>query len=142
MTLFSMKMRASRTEGDTTSHVSGAEKILSEAELAENAGALIGRALHHAKGDADYIQLKIEKAAPEAIAYIDALPVRTVEAADAAEGRAAILSLLHELGLSNGEAIMEKFHETYAMRGAMLLDADTLERLEPDHARGIRATYM
>lgn len=142
MTLFSMKMRASRTECDTTSHVSGAEKILSEAELAENAGALIGRALHHAKGDADYIQLKIEKAAPEAIAYIDALPVRTVEAADAAEGRAAILSLLHELGLSNGEAIMEKFRETYAMRGAMLLDADTLERLEPNHARGIRATYM
>ena len=66
MTLFSMKMRASRTEGKSTSHVSGAEKILSESELAENAGALIGRALHHAKGDADYIQLKIEKAAPEA----------------------------------------------------------------------------
>jgi 6-carboxyhexanoate--CoA ligase len=28
------------------------------------------------------------------------------------------------------------------MRGAMLLDADTLERLEPDRARGVRATYM
>lgn len=104
MTLFSMKMRASRTEGKATSHVSGAEKILSESELAENAGALIGRALHHVKGDADYIQLKIEKAAPENIAHIDALPVRTVEAADAAEGRAAILSLLAELGLKNGAA--------------------------------------
>ncbi len=104
MTLFSMKMRASRTEGKSTSHVSGAEKILSESELAENAGALIGRALHHAKGDADYIQLKIEKAAPESIVHIDALPVRTVEAADAAEGRAAILSLLAELGLKNGAA--------------------------------------
>jgi len=142
MALFSMKMRASRKEGKTDAHVSGAEKILSEAELVGNAGALIERALHHAKGDADYIQLKIEKAAPERIAYIDALPVRTVETADAAEGRAAILSLLAELGLANGAAVMEKFRETYAMRGAMLLDADTLERLEPDPARGIRATYM
>ena len=28
------------------------------------------------------------------------------------------------------------------MRGAMLLDADTLERLEPDRERGVRATNM
>ena len=37
---------------------------------------------------------------------------------------------------------MSMFKDTYSMRGAMLLDADTLERLEPDQARGIRATYM
>ena len=52
------------------------------------------------------------------------------------------MSLLMKLGLKNGADIMKKFHETYAMRGAMLLDVDSLERLEPDHARGIRATYM
>ena len=28
------------------------------------------------------------------------------------------------------------------MRGAMLLDADTLERLDPNPSRGVRATYM
>ena len=28
------------------------------------------------------------------------------------------------------------------MRGAMLLDVDTMKRLEPDGKRGIRATYM
>ena len=47
-----------------------------------------------------------------------------------------------KLGLKNGADIMKKFHETYAMRGVMLLDVGSLERLEPDHARGIRATYM
>ena len=137
-----MKMRVSRTDGEMTFHVSGAEKILSEPELVVNARALIERALHHAKGDADYIQLKIEKATPESIEYIDAVPVHTIEVNDVAQGHEAILSLLMKLGLKNGADIMKKFHETYAMRGAMLLDVDSLERLEPDHARGIRATYM
>lgn len=37
MTFFSMKMRASRTDGEMTFLVSGAEKILSEPELVVNA---------------------------------------------------------------------------------------------------------
>ena len=86
--------------------------------------------------------MKIEKATPESIEYINALPVHTIEVNDVVQGHEAILSLLMKLGLKNGADIMKKFHETYAMRGAMLLDVDSLERLEPDHARGIRATYM
>ena len=142
MSLYSLKMRASRTEHGESVHISGAEKILSEEELGENAAALIGRALHHAKGEADFINLKIEAATAEDIVYIEALPVSTLEVATPEEGRAAIIAALAELGIANGAAIMEKFRYTYAMRGAMLLDADTLERLEPDPVRGIRATYM
>ena len=37
---------------------------------------------------------------------------------------------------------MQFLDETYAMRGAMLLDVDRLIRLEPDKKRGIRATNM
>ena len=142
MTLYSMKMRASRTEKGKSEHISGAERILPENALAKNAGAMIERALHHSKGRADYIQVKIEEARPEEIERIEALPVSTRETANAAEGQEAILSFLREIGIANGDAVMKKFRETYAMRGAMLLDADTLERLEPDPARGIRATYM
>ncbi len=68
MSLYSLKMRASRTEHGESVHISGAEKILSEEELGENAAALIGRALHHAKGEADFINLKIE-AAPAEISF-------------------------------------------------------------------------
>ena len=142
MTLYSMKMRASRTEDGKNEHISGAERILPESALIENAGAMIDRALHHAKGRADYIQVKIEEACPEEIGYVEALPVSTRESANAAEGKEAILSLLRKIGVENGDAVMRKFGETYDMRGAMMLDADTLERLEPDPARGIRATYM
>lgn len=44
--------------------------------------------------------------------------------------------------ISNANKIVGKLKETYNMRGAMLLDVDTLDRLEPDKERGIRATYM
>ena len=142
MSLYSLKMRASKRENGESVHISGAEKILSEEELGENAAALIGRALHHAKGEADFINLKIEAAPAEDIVYIEALPVSTLEVATPEEGRAAIIAALAELGIENGAAIMAQFRHTYAMRGAMLLDVDTLERLEPDQARGIRATYM
>ena len=50
MAIYSMKMRASRTVGEEKQHISGAEKILREEEMAEQANALLTRALHHAKG--------------------------------------------------------------------------------------------
>ncbi len=88
------------------------------------------------------MNFKVESIAPEAVEHLPALPVSTVEVETPAEGRRVIIDALGKLGLKNGEAILAKFSETYGMRGAMLLDADTLERLEPDAERGLRATYM
>lgn len=141
MALYSLKMRAEKSAGKRE-HVSGAEKILSEEELPEHLAALLSRALHHAKGKADFVNFKVEAIAPEAVEHLPALPVSTVEVETPAEGRRVIIDALEKLGLKNGEAILAKFSETYGMRGAMLLDADTLERLEPDAERGLRATYM
>lgn len=141
MALYSLKMRAEKSVGKRE-HVSGAEKILPEEELPEHLAALLSRALHHAKGKADFVNFKVEAIAPEAVEHLPALPVSTVEVETPAEGRRVIIDALEKLGLKNGEAILAKFSETYGMRGAMLLDADTLERLEPDAERGLRATYM
>ena len=141
MALYSLKMRAEKSVGKRE-HVSGAEKILSEEELPEHLAALLSRALHHAKGRADFVNFKVEAIAPEAVEHLSALPISTVEVETPAEGRRVIIDALENLGLKNGEAILAKFSETYGMRGAMLLDADTLERLEPDAERGLRATYM
>ena len=141
MALYSLKMRAEKSAGKRE-HVSGAEKILQEEELPEHLAALLSRALHHAKGKADFVNFKVESIAPEAVEHLPALPVSTVEVETPAEGRRVIIDALGKLGLKNGEAILAKFSETYGMRGAMLLDADTLERLEPDAERGLRATYM
>ena len=70
------------------------------------------------------------------------MPVSTHVTQTPAEGRACAARLLAGAGITRIDAVMARFSETYGMRGAMLLDADTLERLEPDPARGVRATYM
>ena len=144
MSIYSLKMRASKHTGSIQEHVSGAEKILPQQELPQQMEALLSRALHHAKGKADFINLKIEAVAPENLQYIEALPVSTHEAATPAEGRQFMCQIMTELGLTPDKCqkILELFQATYGMRGAMLLDVDTLERLEPDQQRGIRATYM
>ena len=111
MSIYSLKMRASRHENGTQEHVSGAEKILRASELTEQMDALLQRALHHAKGKADFVNLKIEEIQPENLQYIDALPVSTYEAATADEGRKAMAEGLTEVGITpeKAEKIMSMF---------------------------------
>ena len=54
MSIYSLKMRASKHTGSIQEHVSGAEKILPQQELPQQMEALLSRALHHAKGKADF----------------------------------------------------------------------------------------
>ena len=134
---YSVKMRASRA-GE---HTSGAEKIVPEASVPSVAALLASRALAHPKGSPDFLNIKVE-AQPREIRRIKALPVRTHATDTAEEGISLAASLLAEDGVARIGEIMSLFPESHSMRGAMLLDADTLERLEPDRARGVRATYM
>ena len=134
--LFAVKMRAAR-KGE---HVSGAERIVPARDVPALAATLAKRALHHSKGAPDEIHLKAEEA--QDMLHLDALPVKTYVTHTPEEGMACAARLLAATGVARIDEIMALFSETYAMRGAMLLDADTLERLEPDRARGVRATYM
>lgn len=134
--LFTIKMRAA----NNGSHISGAERILDEKNLSRVSACLVERALNHSKGFPDFINVKIEKCDNPDV--IDALEVTTVVTNSVAESYEKIKKILSSVNVSRVDEIMSMFSETYAMRGAMLLDADTLERLEPDRERGIRATYM
>lgn len=133
---YSVKMRAARAGV----HTSGAEKIVPAAAVPKTAATLVERALAHPKGTPDFVNLKIED--PHEILRVPALPVTTNVTRTAAEGRARAAELLSAAGISRIDAILARFAETHALRGAMLLDADTLERLDPDVTRGVRATYM
>lgn len=136
--LYSVKMRANCEE----QHISGAEKIIAEKNLENICGQLLERALHHAKGEADFINIKIEKVNPEDILVLNALPVTTISVKDEGEGHQKLKECLKQEGVNNAESILDRLKDTYGMRGAMLLNVDTMERMEPDMERGIRATYM
>ena len=135
--MFSVKMRASR-DGV---HTSGAERIVQAAAIPKLAATLAERALSHAKGAPDFINVKVERVMASPL-RLKALAVTTHRAETPGEGWAIARRLLAADGISRIDEIIPLFRETYGMRGAMLLDADTLERLEPDPVRGVRATFM
>jgi len=128
--------------GKGNKHISGAEKIIEETRINQFVNQLVQRGMNHPKGSPDLLNVKIEKLEEEDILYFDALPVSTVEVENSREGLEEVRKFLDSLKLARSGEILELLSETYAMRGAVLLDVDTLERLEPDRERGIRATYM
>ena len=73
---------------------------------------------------------------------LKALPVRSLSCETAKEGLALARDLLREAGVADPDAVVRLMPKAGKLRGAMVLDADTLERLEPDRERGVRATNM
>lgn len=138
---YSIKMRASKETDGVNRHISGAEKIINKDQISSCVDSLIVRGMEHEKGSADFLNIKIEEI-NEAIQYLEALKVSTIEVSSWQEGHKEIERFLHELKIEKVSEIMKLLVETYAMRGAMLLDIHSLERLEKDPSRGIRATYM
>ncbi len=134
--LYSVKMRAS----ESGAHISGAERIVPSSAAPRTAAALVARALSHSKGVPDFVNVKLER--PGSIIRLKALSVTSHATRTPEEGMSLAAELLAQAGMSRVPEIMARFSETYALRGAMLLDADTLERLDPDASRGVRATCM
>lgn len=136
--IFAVKMRANSGK----KHISGAERIVFEGSIPQTVKELLDRASLHENGSPEEIHLKIETINPKEIQTFQALPVKEEKVKTASEGLQKIGEILEQLGVSSPEKILELFKETYSMRGAMLLHADTLVRFEPDKERGVRATYM
>ena len=135
---FSLKMRASRGGR----HISGAEKILPESGIPTHLQALLERAMRHANGEPDFVNFKLERISADSILHLNALPVRSLTAETPEAGLELMRGLLESPGVARAGEIVELLRKTHGMRGAVLLDADTLERLEPDPERGVRATVM
>ena len=118
-------------------HVSGAERIVGETAVARTASALAQRAF---RLDPDFVNIKVERLG--SVKRLPALRVAEENVATAEGGWERAERILAAAGFSRTKEIRRLFAETYPMRGAMLLDADSLERLEPDRERGVRATCM
>ena len=106
MELYSVKMRASQREAGRERHISGAEKIVREERLEKVVSQLLERALHHAKGRADFVNLKVEAVSPEEVTHLEALPVTTCPVDTVEEGRDQLRKLLAQAGIDHGEAIL------------------------------------
>ncbi len=143
--LNSLRMRAERNG----QHISGAERLLPTDDLAAAAIDLLQRALQHPRGDVDRISLSIE-VVPSLELTTGALPdLYNNQVASWQQGRELALQLLESAGISAvaGRKALAALARGAApggrsMRGAMLIDADSGERLERDQARGVRVSRM
>ena len=129
---FSVKMRASRERDGVREHISGAEHMVAASEVPELARDLVLRAQNHSKGVPDFINIKVEEVPEASCLRLKALPVRSLSCETAKEGLALARDLLREAGVADPEAVVRLMPKAGKLRGAMVLDADTLERLEPD----------
>ena len=136
--LFSVRMHAS--SGGL--HISGAERIVPDAEIETVAASLIRRAMTHENGPPEEIKITVESLAGREILRLRPLRViipsgipHTIAVSELA--RAGVSEKAANMAL---EAILSGASPAgNNMRGAMLVDAATGERLEPDRERGIRA---
>ena len=158
MDYYSLKMRASEED----IHISGAERIVTRDAVEEVCQAMVRRAMNHPKGDPDKINIKIEKVPEEEIQILDALPVTRIDVDTWQEGLDKAFELVEKsvakaahnnsviLSEAKNQAFLADFRQqlpellksTFPMRGAMLYDIRTGNRLEPNQERGVRATYM
>ncbi len=140
--LYSIRMRAST--GDR--HVSGAERIISSNKLDAAVQALVTRA-RHKKTAPEQIVITIERLGNIPISTLTALDVVTVNTPDMTTGRSAASRILQSLGISEQSAkaalnllCSDATPCGRTMRGAMIVDSQQGERLEPDQERGVRAS--
>lgn len=137
MPLYSVKMRASAAGR----HISGAERIVAADDVPAACAAMGQRALAHAKGTPDAITITTRALGHAEILRVPALPVEEAAATSPAQARSVVISELAQV-TRHAAAVWEVLTGVRDMRGAVLLDAATGARLEPDRQRGVRVTNM
>lgn len=142
---YSIRMRANRLN----SHLSGAERLVRRDEVEDAGRVLLRRALSHSRGDAEQIILNIDRVPGAQIQEVKLPHMQTMMVADWRQGRRAAIAALVASGVSEWAASRSLAQIAAgagpggtSMRGAMLVDASSGQRLEADSARGVRASRM
>ena len=144
--LYSVRMRAAQGGPHEKGghHISGAERIVKLEEVGAIAQSLADRALHHSKGTADFINITVDLIPPEKITCIDCLKVEEHKTSSISESHQLATELLQGPNISKAavhKAISLLKGLDKSMRGAMLVDAITGERLDTGD-RGVRVSHM
>lgn len=143
--LYSVRMRASY-HGQ---HLTGAERIVPQAEVSEVTAALTERAMTCPSELADEIQCSVEKIDPTTVLYAQLPDLSTYIAPDWQAGHRVASCLLARAGVqpeiaTRAVALLASGAGPggTVMRGALIMDASSGKRLEADPARGVRVSRM
>jgi 6-carboxyhexanoate--CoA ligase len=139
---YSVRMHASFRER----HVSGAERIVSHDRIDATVRSLVARSRDR-ETEPDRIIVSVDPLDAPSLKHMTSLDVTTLETPDHRSGREYASRILNLAGVSEqaAAAAMEQLCRGASpsganMRGAMIMDAVTGKRLEPDQERGIRSS--
>ena len=134
---------AANNRGYHEIHISGAEGIYDEKEIAKIVREYTNRALNHQKGRPDSVVISMEEIKKKPLT-VQSLKVSTLSCRSPLQARTLVLKLLMSSGVSDA-AISAAFTVTGSantMHGAALLLSGSGTRLEPDKTRGIRVSRL
>jgi 6-carboxyhexanoate--CoA ligase len=143
--LYSVRMRASRSG----QHLSGAERIVAGTAISAATAALTERAMGCCDVGPDEIHCRVERLDSTSVRYAQLPDVSTYLVDDWRQGHQVASVLLNRAGVHS--EIAEKALQLLAdgagpggaaMRGAIIMDSSTGERLEADQSRGVRVSRM
>ena len=145
--LYSVRMRSAEGGAHEVGgrHISGAERIVSHERVGEISNEMLQRAFSHTRGQADFINIVVEKIGKENIQEVPLLTIQTLAGRDVTEGHQGAKMALQQAGVTpeaakKGMATLLALPDS--MRGAMLLCAVTGQRVDDTNERGIRVSRM
>lgn len=142
-TYYSVRMRAALggPHENGGKHISGGEKISTFANLQSSVNYLLEKGLHHSKGTPDFLQIQLEQIT-EPIQVLPPLHVQTLKANDVMHGQQIARELLQKIGIDKHVVEKAFSHLTHlqTIRGAILVDAKTGDRLDSQQDRGVRVS--
>ena len=143
--LFSVRMRAT-LHGR---HLAGAERIVPLSDVSRVAAELMLRAISRTNDVADDVSCHAERIDPDSISLASLPDVSTWQVHDFLQGRTLAAELLSGAGVKPDAAAkaLRLLAEGAGpggtvMRGAVIMDAGSGERLESDPSRGVRVSRM
>ncbi|MDR1890949.1 MAG: 6-carboxyhexanoate--CoA ligase [Puniceicoccales bacterium] len=145
--LFSIRMRAAANanDGGGEQHLSGCERLVPGNQVASVVQNLLRRISAHTRGKADMINIRIDKIKRAKIWQIPALKIESLEFATMEQSHGnAIISLMEfgvsEIAAHKGIELIKNL--SASMRGGMVLNAVTGERIDNFGDRGVRLSHM
>lgn len=145
--LYSLKMRAAQggPHEQGGRHISGAERMVEEEEVEACIHEMLARAKTHQRGEADFVNIKVQRVDLTAAVRKPMLRFSQCLCQAVGEGRRIAIRELKAAGVT--ETAARKGIEAIcalpdSMRGAMLLNAVTGERMDTTGSRGVRVSNM
>ncbi|WP_432702163.1 6-carboxyhexanoate--CoA ligase [Lysinibacillus sphaericus] len=144
-TCYSIRMRAAEKNLEVgEKHISGGERIGNNVQIEPIVKQLLNKARNHSRGDADFIQITVEKLTGDQILYMPPLEITTIDESSIERAHNEARSILTSVGVSK-QAQNVAFHllaSNQNLRGAILLHSQTGLRLDNRGLKGVRVSRI